>query len=399
VRVAGNVCDTDMLASVEYAAEHLGSQLCVVLGHEACGAVKAAATLDPAAVSRASPAVQALLQRIEPAVRRARSMSTAPESILACAEAENAQQTVVDALRQSSILRGLATKGRFKIVAARYHLDKGDVEWLPERPFDVSPAPVAHEAPHQSNCAPHVALERLQQGHRRFRAGAAPIAEIDHIRREKLTEGQHPVAIVVTCSDSRVAPEHLFDCGLGELFVVRVAGNVLNEDVQASIEYAAEHTGASLVVVMGHSGCGAVKAACAATEPGHGAHAHDHGPNLTALLAKLAPTVETARRDRLAGDALVECAIERNVLAFLTTLRGKSSIVKHLEHDGQLTMLGAVYQLDTGDVRWLIDAEQAAAAPGVETAPRKSAAPAPAKPDEHGRAQPAAPAPGHTPRH
>jgi carbonic anhydrase len=346
IRVAGNVCDAEVLASVEYAAEHLGVTLGVVLGHEGCGAVQASAQHDPAAPNQPSAAIAALLARIEPAVQRARALRPGTD-IATAAEEENVQQTVHECLRRSKVLRERVAGGKFKLVPARYRLATGAVEWLPERPFRLPAPEPAPATPHRANVPPHAALARLHDGHRRFLSAASPLCDVSAKRREALTKGQRPFAVVVTCADSRVAPEHLFDCGLGEIFVVRVAGNIVNDDVQASIEYAVEHTGASAVVFVGHSHCGAVKAACASD------NGHALGPNLEQLIARIAPAVEHARREHHGGDALLARAVQVNVLRARATLQSKSAAVRHLEQAGQLAVLCAVYQLDTGALQWL----------------------------------------------
>lgn len=114
------------------------------------------------------------------------------------------------------------------------------------------------------------ALLKLKEGHARFLSETLNPRTSNSEDRRKLSEGQHPFAVVLCCSDSRVVPEIIFDCQLGELFVIRNAGNVVDEDVLGSVEYAVEHLGCPLVVVMGHSSCGAVTATCEGGElPGH----------------------------------------------------------------------------------------------------------------------------------
>ena len=128
------------------------------------------------------------------------------------------------------------------------------------------------------------ALEQLRQGNARFVSGV--LVRRDHYSedRERLSEGQHPFAVVLCCSDSRVVPEILFDQQLGDLFVIRNAGNVVDEDVLGSIEYAVEHLGSPLVVVLGHSSCGAVTATCQGEElPGH----------ILDIAKRIRPSVET----------------------------------------------------------------------------------------------------------
>lgn len=387
VRVAGHACDPETLASIEYAVEHLNVPLCVVLGHEQCGAVKATvAQVEAQGNGRAagdpSPAIRQLLEQIEPAVRRAKALDFVGEQLCAKAEEENVQLTVGECLRRSSLLRRYASVGRFRIVPARYHLGSGEVEWLPIRPMPEEPT-AKDDAPHETEPAtvpPHVALRMLQAGHRRFLGAGQPAGDVSAHRREELTHGQHPLAIVLTCADSRVAPEHVFDAGLGELFVIRVAGNTLNDDVLASVEYAAAHTGASLLLVMGHSRCGAIQAASEHPE------GQELSPHLRSLLARLEPSVAQAAAEGQKGNELIARAVRGNVLRTVAETRSRSSLIRQLETEGRFAILPAVYDLATGDVTWLKDVASdtmAAAAPAGETSAGRGA-PGSHDTEEHG---------------
>jgi carbonic anhydrase len=160
-------------------------------------------------------------------------------------------------------------------------------------------------------------------------------------RQRELATGQHPHAAILSCADSRVAPEIVFDQGLGDLFDVRVAGNVAGDAEIASLEYAAEHLNVPLMVVMGHQQCGAVTAAAEA-----GA-AHGH---LSALIAPIHPAVERAKS--MAGDR-IENAVRINVEMIVDQLRGSEPILSELVTKRELQIVGAVYSLDTGRVEWL----------------------------------------------
>ena len=160
-------------------------------------------------------------------------------------------------------------------------------------------------------------------------------------RQRELTSGQHPYATVLSCSDSRVAPEIILDQGLGDLFDVRVAGNVAGDTEIASIEYAASHLHTPLLVVMGHQMCGAVTAA---TETGE---AEGHLPLLVAMIR---PAVASAREQR--GD-LIDNAVRINVENVVRQLRGSKPVLAELVDHGSLTVVGAVYSLETGKVEWL----------------------------------------------
>jgi carbonic anhydrase len=184
-------------------------------------------------------------------------------------------------------------------------------------------------------------LERLVAGNRRYAAARIAAPRRTPARRAELTETQHPFAVVLGCSDSRVAPEVLFDQGLGDLFVVRVAGNVVDDVVLASVEYAAEHLHAPLVVVLGHERCGAVEAAV------KGGEAHGHLP---ALVAEIAPAVEAVKGRE--GDPL-DLVVRENVRRVVRGIEERSPLLAGLVREGKLRIVGARYDLDTGEVEIL----------------------------------------------
>jgi|SRR6266478_6032145 carbonic anhydrase len=158
-------------------------------------------------------------------------------------------------------------------------------------------------------------------------------------RRAELTKSQHPFAVIVSCSDSRVPPEIVFDQGLGDLFVLRVAGNVINDESLGSIEYAVDHLAVRLIVVLGHQRCGAVKAAkdtiaAKGEAPGH----------IQSLVTAIKPAVEaTVNRD-------LDATIEANVKDVVQVLRTSAPILKPKVDSGELRVIGANYSLDTGSV-------------------------------------------------
>jgi carbonic anhydrase len=350
-----------------------------VLGHEGCGAIAACARalLDTAAgrpAASESPALARLLQRLEPAVRTALDQKLGGVELANCAEAENAQRAAVEVLRRSAALQQLQRSGRFRVVPARCRLDTGEVEWLPMRPLPAAPAADAAVAdPAPPAFAPHTALRLLQAGHRRFLGDGKPLGDVSRQRREALAHGQQPMAIVATCADARMAPERVFDAGLGDLFVVRVAGNVLDDDVLASLEYAAAHTGASLLVVMGHTHCDAVQTAVE--------HGDDPAlsPNLRALVDRLAPAVERARREAH-GEDLAERAVRANVLRFCAQVRQQSRLLQKLEDAGRLVVAPVIYDLASGDLEWLDPSAPPAPDAQLPPAPAAEMAPQPAEP-------------------
>ena len=195
------------------------------------------------------------------------------------------------------------------------------------------------------------ALLRLQEGNARFVAGDAdPDAQCASARREQLLEGQDPFAIVVGCADSRVPVEFVFDQGLGDLFVIRVAGNVVSQTQLASIEFAAQEYDAKLVVVLGHTGCGAMRAALAAVRSGR----EPEPANLRMLVEKIRPAVECAIEggDGQGMDALADLAGRENVRRAVDVIRNDPGVIRKLVDDEGLEIVGAEYSLATGVVEF-----------------------------------------------
>jgi len=184
-------------------------------------------------------------------------------------------------------------------------------------------------------------LSELKAGNERHVKGQYKHPDETIARRQELAKGQSPHAVVLTCADSRVPPEIVFDQGLGDLFVIRVAGNVAPDAEIASIEYAVEHLHTPLVIVMGHQSCGAVGAAIA----GGGAPGH-----LPTLIDAIKPAVDEARKEK--GD-LSANAVRINVEHVVQQLRTSQPVLAHEVAEGKLRIVGAVYALDTGRVAWL----------------------------------------------
>lgn len=184
-------------------------------------------------------------------------------------------------------------------------------------------------------------VERLIAGNARFVAGASLHLRDDPARRTAVAAGQKPFAVIVACADSRVAPELLFDQGLGDLFVVRCAGNVVDDLALGSIEYAVEHLGAATIVVVGHERCGAVTAAL---EGGH----------LPGHIAKLVEAIRPNLGDLPErGKAAVDEGVRANAAAVAEQLEACEPILSEFAHAGKLRILAARYDLDTGAVEFL----------------------------------------------
>ncbi|MHB8159410.1 MAG: carbonic anhydrase [Thermoleophilia bacterium] len=191
-----------------------------------------------------------------------------------------------------------------------------------------------------SAMTPAQAQQALNDGNGRFVREEYAHEDIGAARRQELATWQHPFAVVVTCSDSRVPPELIFDQGLGDVFVVRVAGNVIDADALGSVEYAVEHLRAPLVMVMGHEECGAVKAAI------------EGGPasaGITSILQKIAPSVDKSRAGGLFGPDLLEAAIKENVRSSVNALEASPVLEEKLQH-GELKIVSGEYMLGTGVV-------------------------------------------------
>jgi carbonic anhydrase len=195
--------------------------------------------------------------------------------------------------------------------------------------------------------SPDEALARLKEGNDRFVAGKPRYPNQGRERRAITAgQGQHPFATVLACADSRVPVELIFDQGLGDLFVVRVAGNVAQTDEIGSIEYALDHLAIPVVLVLGHTQCGAVTAVVEnAKLP----------PHIANLVAPIRPAVAQAKAENpdAAPEALIGAAIRANVLQAMEDLLQRSSIVKAQVKAKQTRVVGAIYEIDTGQVQWL----------------------------------------------
>jgi carbonic anhydrase len=195
------------------------------------------------------------------------------------------------------------------------------------------------------------ALERLKDGNRRFVADRKRAAQVGATRRSELTERQEPFAIVLGCSDSRVPAEIVFDQGLGDLFVIRVAGNIVAPSQIGSVEFAAEQFHTRLVVVLGHSGCGAILATIDQLKR----PVEKQSRNLRAIVDRVRPSVWPLLATELRDDAeaLVRSAVRANVHASVNDLRHGSEILESLIANDGLLVVGAEYSLDTGVVEFL----------------------------------------------
>lgn len=197
----------------------------------------------------------------------------------------------------------------------------------------------------QAELTPSDVIDRLEAGNARWVAGA--LTARNHLAQIPVaTAGQYPMAAVVSCVDSRVPVESVFDCGIGDLFVARVAGNFVNVDILGSLEFACHVSGSKVIVVLGHESCGAVKSAIDGVELG----------NITEMLAKITGAVEATPTDgdrTSANVDFVAAVAEANVRNTIERIRAESPILAQMEADGDLAIVGAVYQLSSGRVDFL----------------------------------------------
>jgi len=202
-------------------------------------------------------------------------------------------------------------------------------------------------------------LQRLREGNERFASDVRSLDSLlSHTRRAGLAAGQDPFAIILGCSDSRVPAELVFDQGLGDLFVIRVAGNIVAPSQVGSVEFAATKYGTPLVVVLGHSNCGAIIATLEELQ----APAENQSRNLRSIVDRVRPSVETLLSTELRHDteALVKSAVRANVRASVNQLRNGSAILEQLIAEGKLLVVGAEYSLETGLVDFFDNVPDAA---------------------------------------
>ncbi len=202
------------------------------------------------------------------------------------------------------------------------------------------------------------ALERLQDGNRRFASDSGSSSPLtDHTRRSELVPGQEPFAIILGCSDSRVPAELVFDQGLGDLFVIRVAGNIVAPSQIGSVEFAAHRFGTRLVVVLGHSTCGAV---LATLEELRGPRQQGQG-NINSIVDRIRPSVEPLLETGHGDDpkTLIRNAVRANIRASANHLQSGSEILEQMVQNDELLIVGAEYSLDTGIVDFFDNGREA----------------------------------------
>jgi len=197
----------------------------------------------------------------------------------------------------------------------------------------------------QNAITPNMALDLLKEGNKRF-VNNLKINRNLLQQANDTSDGQHPFAVILSCIDSRTSAELIFDQGLGDVFSVRIAGNIVNDDILGSMEFGCKVAGAKIIVVLGHTKCGAVKGACDNVSLG----------NLTGLIAKIKPAVdqevETKEKRNSSNSTFVENVAELNVSLSVKNILLKSSIIAEMVKNDEITIVGGVHDISTGEVKF-----------------------------------------------
>ena len=206
----------------------------------------------------------------------------------------------------------------------------------------------AHTKETQSTMTPQKALQFLKEGNGRFQQNLKANRNLLE-QVNDTSKGQFPFAVVLSCIDSRVPAELVFDQGIGDIFSVRVAGNIVNEDILGSIEYGCKVAGSLAVIVLGHTACGAVKGACDDVQLG----------NITTLLSKIKPAVKAVKEPTEAANRVgsnskfVDEVVHKNVEISMKEIREKSAVLTEMENNNEIVIVGAVYNVSSGKIEFL----------------------------------------------
>lgn len=201
-------------------------------------------------------------------------------------------------------------------------------------------------AEEQAALTPDSVIQSLKDGNKQFLANDLTARDHSAMVRSA-AKGQYPKAVILSCLDSRIPVEDVFNKGIGDLFVARVAGNFVNDDILGSMEFGCKVSGAKVILVIGHESCGAIKAAIDNVKLG----------NITAMLSKIKPAVEKSKdftgEKSSKNDAYVEYVAKKNVLNTIETIKSKSPILAEMAQKGQIKIVGAYYHLQTGEIEFL----------------------------------------------
>ena len=219
----------------------------------------------------------------------------------------------------------------------------GSAQTTPGTPAAAAARPPTKES--QAAASPQDILAALRAGNARFASGQPKMRNFP-AKVQATATGQYPLAVILSCLDSRQPIEIVFDQGLGDIFSARIAGNVLNDDIVGSMEFACKVSGAKMIAVVGHSSCGAIKGAIDQVELG----------SLTGLLARIQPAVDSVAKEGQArdskNDAFVQAVAEANVRLVMQRIRERSPVLREMLEAGTIGLVGGMYDLSTGEVRF-----------------------------------------------
>jgi carbonic anhydrase len=195
----------------------------------------------------------------------------------------------------------------------------------------------------QTQLTPDHVLQRLKEGNQRFMNGR--MKNRDLMTQAHLSStGQHPLAVILSCMDARTPPEIIFDQGIGDIFAIRIAGNIQNDDILGSMEFGTQLSGSKLIVVIGHTACGAIRGACQEAKLGH----------LTSLLQKISPAIRQAAKEKNTHDCtqaeFIDQIAKDNVLLVMKQIQKRSPVIAKLVHEKKLKIVGGLQNLATGEV-------------------------------------------------
>ena len=376
LRNAGNTCthaEGSMLGSLEFCCTKLGARMVLVLGHTNCGAIAGATATHQAAANNAPGcALEGLLQGLTCVAKQASDElgpSASQEKLVAHAVKVNVLHSMNFLLKFSEPLRELVRKGDLDIHGGIYHLETGRVEFLGRSPkqaellsSDLSLPPSmalgSIRTSQDGTVAPKLALQTLKDGNERFVVGA-PASKVHNSMREALAmKGQAPHTAIVGCADSRVPLETVFDALPGDLFVLRNAGNTCTHaegSILGSLEFCTGALKTQLILVLGHTNCGAIKGATAAyfTKDKKSSSALD------VLLKGLGPVISSAAAEAAADgaegsqDEISTRAVKLNVFHTMNFLMQHSEPIRQKVAKGELEIQGGIYDLTTGRVEFL----------------------------------------------
>jgi len=386
LRNAGNTCthaEGAMLGSLEFCTGKLGSRLVMVLGHTKCGAIVGATqtylAMKDAKGEKGAPgsALEGLLADLAGVAEKAATelgRRATVDQIAAHAVKVNVFQTMEFLLKFSQPLRDAVTSGKVDLQGGIYDLETGKVEFLGRSPeqgallaasksnlppsMDVALGRASVRTPQDPPMAPEAALKIMKEGNERFAHGNTLAGKFDgQMRKALATIGQAPHTAIVGCADSRVPLELVFDVLPGDVFVMRNAGNTVTQargSIVGSLEFCTAALKTRLVLVLGHTACGAIKGATATYLKGGGA-AQGKGA-LEGLLAGLSSVAETAHKelgDKASEKEIADHAVKVNAFNTINNLIKGSTDIRDKVKSGQVDIQGGIYDLDSGRVQWL----------------------------------------------